>query len=226
MGNDNMLLLQQKYDIGECDIVFSLYREIKDDEVIVTLTYQFQVPGAEEVPCKRFHYPLCAERYQSPYLSWYNLICCSNNYGPIPVVSYMNYSVQEGKKIAATIYPDTAEEYMKIIADTTEGYYCFPFNIEEYQYMLYISRKGTLADYFDLDEILSVYRESGIELDKEKMQEYFAKELNWFGNAKECPIEIHNCLGNEELATVGLLFGYPVESTVALLHRTIDMFEE
>ncbi len=224
--NEKTLLLKQEYPIADQTVFFSLYREEHAEEITVTLTYQFQMPGAEEVPCKRFHYPACAESFQSPYLSWYNLICCSNNYGPIPVVSYLNYSVQNGKKIAATIYPDTAEEYMQIIAATADGYYCFPFNTEEYQYMLYLSKKGTLADYFDLEEILSVYKESGLELDREKMEDLFSKELSWFGNPKECPIEIHNCLGNEELAAVGLLFGYPVESTVALLHLTIDMFED
>lgn len=226
MTVDKKLLLSQEYDLGGQQVIFFLYREEMESEILVTLTYQFQMPGTEEVPCKRFHYPAGAETYQSPYLSWYNLICCSNNYGPIPVVPYMNYSVQQGKKVAATIYPDTVEEYMKIIADTKEDYYCFPFNVAEYQYMLFLSKKGTLADYFDLDKILAVYRESGIELDEQKMRDYFGKELSWFGKPDECPIEIHNCLGNEELASVGLLFGYPVESTVALLHRTIDMYED
>lgn len=224
--SEKTTLMQQDYQIGDQSVVFTLYREEESEEVLVTLTYQFQMPGAEEVPCKRFHYPLCAEGYQSPYLSWYNLICCSNNYGPIPVVSYMNRAVQEGKKVAATVYPVDTQEYMQIIAETAEGYYCFPFNAEEYQYMLFLSKKGTLADYFDLDRILSVYRESGLELDADQMRELFSRELSWFGNPKECPIEIHNCLGNEALAAVGLLFGYPVESTVALLHRTIDMYEE
>ena len=57
------------------------------------------------------------------------------------------------------------------------------------------------------------------------MEDYFSKELSWFANEQVCPIEIHNCLGEEELATVGLLFGYPVESTVALINKTIDMCE-
>lgn len=224
--NRKELLLQQEYPIGGQKVVFSLYREETEDEIQVTLTYQFDMPGAEETPCKRFHYPASAEGYQSPYLSWYNLICCSNNYGPIPVVPYMNRAVQDGKKVAATVYPIDTQEYMQIIAETAEDYYCFPFNTEEYQYMLFLSKKGTLADYFDLDQILSVYQESGLNLDEEKMRDLFSRELSWFGKPEECPIEIHNCLGDEELASVGLLFGYPVESTIALLHRTIDMYED
>ena len=217
------LLFSQEYDVGE-KVVFSLFREQTGEDVTVSLKYQFQVPGAEEVTCKRILYPACAESYQSPYLSWYNLICCSNNYGPIPVVSYMNYAVQNGKKVAATIYPETPEIYMQIIADAGENS-CFPFNTEEYQYMLFYSLPGTLEDYFDIDRILEVYRESGVDLDEEKFRGYAKKELKWFGNPAECPIEIQNALGNEELAAVGLLFGYPVESTIALIKKTIDMCE-
>ena len=224
MDEAKKLLFSQDYNVGEI-VTFHLYREQKDGNVTVTLAYQFA--GAPEVVCKRFFYPVCAEVYQNPYLSWYNLICCSNNYGPIPVVSYMNESVQNGKKIAATVYPDDALQYMDLIARLgEEDYYCFPFHPREYEYMLYVSKKGTLADYFNLDEILSVYKNSGVSLDEEKMKFYFQQELSWFGNEEECDIEIHKCLGDEKLAITGLLFGYPVESTVALIKKTIDMCEQ
>lgn len=222
MDAGRTLIFEQEYDVGE-KVVFSLWREADGDRVTVSLCYRFQCPGAEEVTCKRFFYPLCAESYQSPYLSWYNLICCSNNYGPIPVVSYMNSAVQEGKKIAATIYPDTATDYMQVLADTREDYYCYPYHTREYQYLLYLSRKGTLADYFDPERVLEVYRLSGIKLDEAKMRDFFSKELSWFGNEQLCPIELHNCLGEEELAVTGLLFGYSIESTVALIKKDIDM---
>lgn len=189
----------------------------------MTLYYQF--PGQELVPCKRFFYDACGENYKSPYLSWYNLICCSNNYGPIPVVEYMNHAVQNGKKIAATIYPNDAGEYMRIIGELSEDYYCYPYHPREYQYLLYISRKGTLNEYFDLEKILKVYDSCGIRLDQRKMEDYFSKELSFFGNEEECQIQIHDCIGQEELAVTGLLFGYPVESTIALIHRDIDMCE-
>lgn len=223
MGAGRKLIFTQEYDLGE-KVDFSLWREESGERVTVSLTYCFRYPGAVEVTCKRFFYPLCAESYQSPYLSWYNLICCSNNYGPVPVVGYMNSAVQNGKKIAATIYPDTAADYMKILADT-QDYYCYPYHTREYQYLLYISRKGTLADYFDPDRVLEVYHSCGILLNKTKMRDYFSKELSWFGNEQLCPIELHNCLGEEELAVTGLLFGYPIESTVALIKKDIDMCE-
>ena len=91
--------------------------------------------------------------------------------------------------------------------------------------MLYISRKGKLSDYFELERLLEVYRASGVSLDAEKMEFYFQQELSWFGNEELCPIRLHDCVGAEELAVTGLLFGYPVESTVALIRRSIDMCE-
>ena len=217
-------LFEQEYDVGE-RVVFSLYRSQEGEQVTVSLRYCFPEQGSREVTCKRLFFPACAEGYDSPYLSWYNLICCSNNYGPIPVVSYMNYAVQNGKKIAATIYPDSASDYMTILAETGEEYYCYPYHPREYRYMLYISRKGKLSDYFDLERLLGVYEASRVTLDSETMRFYFDQELSWFGNEELCSIELHDCLGQEALATVGLLFGYPVESTIALIRKTIDMCE-
>lgn len=222
METKETLVFEQEYDIGE-KVVFALYRSQEDDRVTVSLKYHFPSAGSDEITCKRFLYPVCAEGYQHPYLNWYNLICCSNNYGPIPVVSYMNYAVQNDKKPAATIYPDTASDYMAILSEVGDDYYCFPYHPKEYRYMLYISKKGKLSDFFQLDRILAVYKESGIPLKQEKMEYYFEQELSWFGNEEVCPIEIHDCRGEEELAVVGLLFGYPVASTISLIQKSIDL---
>ena len=218
------LLFSQEYDVGE-KLVFSLFREVDAEQVTVSLCYQFQQPGAEMITCKRFFFPAYAQSYQSPYLSWYNLICCSNNYGPIPVVEYLNYAVQNGKKLAATIYPNSASDYMQMLSSVGDEYYCYPYHTREYAYMLYISRKGRLADYFELNKIMDIYTACGIDLNREKMQDYFEKELSWFGNEEVCPIQLHDCLGEEELAVTGLVLGYPIESTVALIKKDIDMCE-
>lgn len=218
------LLFSQKYDIQGSDIFFHLYREEQEGKVTVTLTYQF--PETEEVTCKRIFFPVAAEAYQSPYLSWYNLICCSNNYGPIPVLEYMNTAVQNGKKIAATVYPPTVEAYMQTLAECdADQYYCVPYHPMEYQYMLYVSKKGTLADHFDYEQIKAVYDACGVTLDWTKIQDYFTKELSFFANEELCAIQLHNGATPEDLMITGLLFGYPVESTVALILRTIDMCE-
>ncbi len=220
---EQTLIFEQSYDVGQ-ELVFSLYREQQEDRVTVTLCYHFPGVEMEPVTVMRIFFPAAAE-YLSPWLSWYNLICCSNNYGPIPVVSYMNRAVQNGKKVAATIYPESNMDYMQILKEVGDDYYCYPYHPDEYIYLLYISRKGTLADYFDLDEILRVYTSCDVHLDEDKMREFFERELSWFGNEDICPIRLHNCLGEEELAVTGLLFGYPVESTVALIRKEIEMCE-
>ena len=220
-------LFAQEYDVGE-PVIFALYRQQQEERVTVSLKYRFPSQGPEEITCRKIFYPLRAEDYESPYLSWYNLICCSNNYGPVPVVPYMNRAVQKGRKVAATIYPASAQEYMSILAEVEQKpdrYYCYPYHPQEYRYLLYLSRTGTLRDYFDLDRLLQIYSDCGIALDRGQMEEYFSRELNWFGR-EECPIPIHFCTGSEEFATVGLLFGYPVASTVALIARTRDLCEE
>lgn len=219
-------LFEQEYDLGEGDrILFTLFRSEEGDDVTVTLKYNFPGNDMDMVTCKRIFFKKDAESYQSQYLSWYNLICCSNNYGPIPVVDYLNRSVIEGKKVAATIYPKSSSEYMKLVSEMGDGYYCYPYQPKEYAYLLYVSKKGTLSEYFDLDAILDVYRSCGVNLDQEKMKEYFGQELSYFGNEDLCSIELHNCLGEAELAVTGLLFGYPIESTIALIRKEIDLCE-
>ncbi len=215
------LLFQQEYTVAGNKVVFYLYREEAADGVAVTLS--FFIPGQmqAEAAYRIFRFPKCAERVKSGLLSWYNLICCSNNYGPVPVVDYMNYSVQNGKKLAATVYPKDATEYSRILAGT-ESYNVLPYNVEEYGYELYISRTGTLADYFDFDEIMQVYEDCGVKLDRDKMRDYFGRSLGWFGNLSECPVNTLECGSFEDLAVTGLLFGYPVESTVAVIKQTVE----
>ncbi len=216
-------LFSQDYQMDpDTKITFHLYREEEKGSVTVTLTYQF--PQMEEVPCKKIFFPIAAEKYQNSLLSWYNLICCSNNYGPIPVVDYMNTAVQNGKKLAATVYPDTMDDYMQMIRTLdADNYYCCPYHPTEYKYMLYVSKKGTLADYFDYEVLKNLYEECGVSLDWEKIKEYFSQELNYFANEDVCDIQLHNGACPEDLMITGLLFGYPVESTVALINKTIDM---
>ena len=132
-------LFAQEYDVGE-PVIFALYRQQQEERVTVSLKYRFPSQGPEEITCRKIFYPLRAEDYESPYLSWYNLICCSNNYGPVPVVPYMNRAVQKGRKVAATIYPASAQEYMSILAEVEQKpdrYYCYPYHPQEYRYLLY-----------------------------------------------------------------------------------------
>ncbi|MCI8991197.1 MAG: hypothetical protein HFG80_00480 [Eubacterium sp.] len=216
------LVGKAKYDAGRI-LDFYVYRGKKDGRSAVSIYYTEN--GGEEIWVRDFFYDEQAAAYQSEYLSWYNLIFCSNFYGPIPVVSYMNHAVQQGKKLAATVYPVDANDYMSILKETAQDYYCFPYHTEEYALLMYISRKGTLNDYFDKDKIVEVYKNCGIELDTEKVDRYFSWELSRFGKEEESGVLLHDCRGTEELLAVGLLFGYPIESTIALLKKDITMLD-
>lgn len=213
------IIFKDRYNVEGKYAEFRMYRKEKDDIVEMTLTFKFDRPpeGFINVPegetvYRYITYPVIADSYESPYLSWDNLLYCSNSYGPVPVIKYMNYAVQNDKKVAANIYPESYEEYMHILADHGDTD-IFPFTIEEYEFELMICKKGTLKDYFDMDKILDIYKACGFELDREKIADYFDKKLSWFGE-KDCTFDIINPYGYEDNVICGLFFGYPLGSTV------------
>ena len=216
------VVFKDRYNVEGMFAEFRMYRKEKDDNVEMTFTFKFdkqpgmmmQVPE-EETVYKTVVYPKIADSYESPYLSWDNLLYCSNSYGPVPVIKYMNYAVQEGKKVAATVYPEDYNEYLTILNNPGE---CeiFPFTIDEYEFELMVCRKGKLKDYFDLDKILEIYKACDFNLDTEKLKNYFEQDLVWFGN-KDCPFDIINPYGYEDNIICGLFFGYPLGSTIERL---------
>jgi hypothetical protein len=219
---DKVLIGHAKYDKGHI-LDFNVYQGKKDGRNCVSIYYSEE--GGPEQWVRDFLYDDEAAAYQNKYLSWYNLIFCSNFYGPIPVVKYMNHAVQEDKKVAATVYPVDSTEYMGILRETFEDYYCLPYHPDEYGMLMYVSKKGTLNDYFDKDAVVAVYQNCGIELDMAKVDDYFSWELNRFANEQTSGVMLHDCRGTEELLVVGLLFGYPVESTIALLKDDVTMLD-
>ena len=225
MNGEKELVFEQEYTLEmNKKLMFYLYHsETEDGREMMELTYRFTDTEDHETTCKRIFYDKIAASYQHEMLSWYNLICCSNEYGPIPVVDYMNYAVQNGKKLAATIYPKHATEYIEIMHNTQMDYYVSPYNPMEYEYLLYISRMGKIEDYFDIDRVIEVYKACDVHLDEERFRRLCAQELSYFDKQEKCGIELHDCYGEENLATVGLLFGYPIESTIAFIKGDIDL---
>lgn len=153
--------------------------------------------------------------YQSPFLSWKNLIFCSNNYGSPPAYDYMDVAVQEGKKTAATVYHNLespeAQEIIKALPDDCD--------FRDYsKTMFFLFHKGCLADFFDFDRIKAVYDAHGIlEIDWDWVAAQFQKPLSYFANEEECGFSLQSG-GRGGIAVVtGLILGYPVESTVAFL---------
>ena len=84
-----------KYDDGLCS--YRIEKEINDDKISIIV---YDTSFGRNVIIRTITYKNIGKEYSSPFLSWYNLIFCSNNYGPAPNYPYMHSAVQDGKKTA------------------------------------------------------------------------------------------------------------------------------
>lgn len=157
----------------------------------------------------------------SQYLNWKNLIFCSNNYGVAPDCAYMNYAVQNGTKTAATAYYCGNDERQRII-DT------LPADCHAADYgsgMLYVYRDGSLDSLFGFEQVKRIYSAHMIQgIDWSKVKQYFEQPLSFFGNESECGFSLQSGGGRDESIVVGLLLGYPIESTVACFLSNDNIF--
>ena len=148
--------------------------------------------------------------YSHPLLSWANLDCCG---GWAHDKEYLLTAVQNVKKPVADITSDSLPDIMptpdiEVWHDpvpTTNGPYTW--------WHMIVARKGTLADFFDIDEIVEAYRKQGVEIGKGELAPYFSIPLTtlfqdrfWINPGKL-----------EEWVVAGLGLGYPIESTASLL---------
>lgn len=153
--------------------------------------------------------------YDSPLLNWYNLVFCSNNYGPSPDYNYMNYAVQQGKKTAATVYhPFDSDESKAIQMNLPENCGIIPYG----EYMIFVYRKGKLSDFFNFERIREAYKQMGIiGLDWDLINDLFEKPLEYFADESKCGFSLQSGGIREQLVLKGLILGYPVESTAIML---------
>lgn len=175
----------------------------------------YKVKGDHKTEIGNIHFQNIGEEYVSPYLNWYNLIFCSNSYGPAPDYEYMNCAVQEGKKTAATIYMNAqSDEGKQLISSLPPDCSALPYG----ENMIYVFHKGRLGAFFDFDRIKSLYEKHGVfNLDWRKISELFQKDLSYFADEKKCGFSLQSGGCRAEMIVTGLLLGYPIESTVALL---------
>lgn len=169
----------------------------------------------------------------SQFLSWENLNCCG---GWAYDHTYLYTAVQRGKKLISGFtlsFSNEAEERYaseKIAGikndlpddcilgnetphETKKGVYTFQNH--------FICKKGTLADYINMDDVFAAYDGLGIVIDVDLANQI--KELS--GNSLEsyaklsAPIDCVNTLTAVDLIIAGLLLGYPIESTAWLIER-------
>ena len=177
------------------------------------------------------------ENFDFPFCSWANLDCCGGwSYDS----EYLDTAVQKGKKLYAGRHqylrtPDRrCSPGTPMKDEALQQFYAFtkslPDNIfadierlveaEQFLYT-FICRKGTIADYFDLELVFEFYKVLGAELPqslKQAVRELCTKEIKTFGGPNPPFDYLHlNPAAPAELITTGLLLGYPIESTVSLL---------
>lgn len=167
--------------------------------------------------------------YQHQYLSWENLNCCNGwRYDE----SYLEKAVQQHKKLVADIVVvsqdaidiDVWKNSYGFNEDETEIYIEVEMNWNgKYnRYRLIATRKGCLADFYNLEEIVEVYNNHGIDLGCElkRIKELWQIPLSilYSGEGREkYNFDFFNPYSCGDLVINGLALGYPIESTVGIL---------
>jgi len=157
--------------------------------------------------------------FQSPYISWTNLNCCG---GWTFDKEYLFTAVQTGKKLCAgiTITNDKQRinEYIDSLNDEYP-YFCPPdtHNGSYTFYHIDVTRKGSIDDYIDMETVQKMYETLGIGfLDFNEINEYARQQMIYLLDGT-VDFDYANPQGDEQLVVNGLLLGYPLESTAALL---------
>jgi len=164
--------------------------------------------------------------FENEYLSWENLNCCG---GWKFDDKYLYTAVQNHKKLVATITVETDSPDKTVVEKTVENWNLdlhecdlsispdYVKNGDVYWWSVIVARKGTLNDFFDMEEITSAYSLQGMELDREELQEYFSVPLIDLFVHREMGFDFNNPRRTVKSVITGLAFGYPLESTVSFI---------
>jgi hypothetical protein len=165
-----------------------------------------------------YKFPNVPNTLQSPFISWANLNCCNGwRYDE----SYLLTAVQEGKKLCAGITFNAEHELAAYLDGLNDEYprFCEPprKNHTGYWYYVDVTRKGCIGDYIDIAAVCELYPALGIQrLDFGKISELAAAPMLHLLDGT-VPFDYGNPKSDEEYVVTGLLLGYLVESTAALL---------
>ena len=179
-------------------------------------------------------YPSYINSFSSPLLNWENLIRCSNYYGLPPEEvdengqpGYMSLAVQQHLKPAATLRYNIDDPLIKCLKQNLPDD-CSIMRYKE-EDTTFICRDCSLADLFDIDEVRATYERYGIQnVEWKTVRELSEKNLSYFSDNSMSGISIEQGAESITQAVVlGLLLGYPIESTVARIKGTYrtDVFK-
>lgn len=205
-------LISASNNDGICS--YLVEKENRDSSISVVI---YDVRYGRHTEISRIQYKNIGQEYKSPFLNWYNLIFCSNCYGAPPDYEYMHHAVQEGKKTASTVYLNVeSEEGKQLVSSLPKCCGSMPYG----QSMIYVFRKGCLSQFFDYEQIKSLYKKHGVNsVDWNAVKKYFMKDLSFFGDEQACGFSLQSAGSKEHCIITGLILGYPVESTIALLNK-------
>ncbi len=201
---------EQKYD----------YHSYQIDEIIRGQEHCIVVRNLNQTPygiCSVIKHKSVGKTIDSPLLNWHNLVFCSNYYGPSPHYGYMNNAVQNGTKTASTAYV-SPKEFAKLVDTLPANCHAIPYGRTcENMSMAYVYRDGTLGELFDFETVQEIYVLHEIEnIDWKYIKKLFDKPLSYFSDEEQCGFNIQTGTSDKEkLIVLGMLLGYPIESTVA-----------
>jgi hypothetical protein len=165
-----------------------------------------------------YRFPNIPNTLQSPFISWANLNCCNGwKYDE----KYLLTAVQDGKKLCAgTTFNSESEATAYLVSQSAEYlYFRRPVirNGPIRWYNVDLTRQGCIGDYIDIAAVRELYPALGIErLDFGKISELAAAPMLHLLDGT-IPFDYGNPKSAEEYVVTGLLLGYPLESTAALL---------
>lgn len=154
--------------------------------------------------------------YQSSYINWENYNCCG---GWVVDREYLNHAVQNDRKLYAGILRRDLPD----LIPSLEGSGLYYGEEPEYPALAYICKPGCVADYIDMEAIFADYERLGISFSlahKDYLNELAQFPIHAFSTIENIyELDYSNPDSPIQLVFVGLLLGYPLESTAYLLEQ-------
>lgn len=183
-------------------------------------------------------YPKNMKIFEHPFLSWDNLSYFCDEPDEEGLDDYLlNHALQEGKKTSISVVTKKADEIKEVFG---KEYLIHEIPFENGFSRVYVCRKGSLIDYFDEDALYEYYDQSGVHFNdgvltillNTPMIDIASGKINFRNNVVYSPIMrmdgsdgISVTYGGAAGLVSGLLFGYPVESSISMIENNVFGFE-
>ncbi len=206
--------------------------------------YIFRIRQVDTSIAENDSNPYCLVRYKKntklyehPFLSWENFTYAYCEPDEEELDDYLlNHALQDNKKTSLIVITKRKEE----VFDTfSNDYNVYAEEADDGFFRIFIARKGCLADYFDKDELEDYYNYRKVRYNKDKFDYLFHSEMI---DLLLCKTKYNNLVsynprmrmdGKDKIATSygstaglisGLLFGYPIESSISMVEDNAIFF--